>query len=271
MEMARFEDMRDRGLVKEDSLFAGHSLGEYVALAAMGKMFTVEEVSALVFYRGLTMQNAVKRDADGATDYSMCAVNPTRVSKGFTEKDLHWCVAEIARSTGGLLEIVNYNIANMQYVCAGDVSSARVNRGINKLMFVCLQLRGLAALSALLDEIASGSLSISRVEEMQNFIQKTRTRLESEEKPPVVQRGRATIPLNVNVPFHSSLLRPGVDSFRYLLQRNISEAMLDPHRLIGKYIPNLIAKPFQLSKEYVQDILDLTNSPVLESIIQKVR
>lgn len=129
MEMARFEDMRAKGVVREDSLFAGHSLGEYVALAAMGRIFSIEEVSALVFYRGLTMQNAVKRDAEGATDYSMCAVNPTRVSPKFSEENLHWCVAEIARirGSGGLLEIVNYNVANMQYVCAGDVSSCSLS------------------------------------------------------------------------------------------------------------------------------------------------
>ncbi|PYH64516.1 fatty acid synthase subunit beta [Aspergillus vadensis CBS 113365] len=256
MEMARFEDMRAKGVVREDSLFAGHSLGEYVALAAMGRIFSIEEVSALVFYRGLTMQNAVKRDAEGVTDYSMCAVNPMRVSPRFSEKDLHWCVAEIARSRGpgGLLEIVNYNVANMQYVCAGD-------------------LRALATLSELLDAIATGVLSLTGVEEVQTFIQKTLTRLEASvtttKKRIVLQRGRATIPLNVNVPFHSSLLRPGVDSFRYLLHKHISEAMVDPERLIGKYIPNLIAKPFELSREYIQGIMQLTKSPILGDVLQK--
>ncbi|PWY73494.1 fatty acid synthase subunit beta [Aspergillus eucalypticola CBS 122712] len=256
MEMARFEDMRAKGVVREDSLFAGHSLGEYVALAAMGRIFSIEEVSALVFYRGLTMQNAVKRDAEGVTDYSMCAVNPMRVSPRFSEKDLHWCVAEIARSRGpgGLLEIVNYNVANMQYVCAGD-------------------LRALAALSELLDAIASGVLSLTGVEEVKDFIQKTLTRSEASvtatKKRIVLQRGRATIPLNVNVPFHSSLLRPGVESFRYLLHKHISEPMVDPDRLIGKYIPNLVAKPFELSREYIQGIMQLTKSPVLGDVLQK--
>ncbi|GKZ29138.1 hypothetical protein AbraIFM66950_003298 [Aspergillus brasiliensis] len=253
MEMARFEDMRAKGVVKEDSPFAGHSLGEYVALAAMGQIFSIEEVSALVFYRGLTMQNAVKRDADGATDYSMCAVNPTRVSPKFSEKDLHWCVEEIARcrGPGGLLEIVNYNVANMQYVCAGD-------------------LRALATLSELLDALASGVLRLTNAEEVQAFIQKTLARLESSKNKRVpLQRGRATIPLNVNVPFHSSLLRPGVDSFRYLLHRHMSEGMVDPDRLIGKYIPNLVAKPFDLSREYIQHISQLTKSPVLGDVLQK--
>lgn len=34
MEKASFEDMRHKGLVQNDSTFAGHSLGEYSALAA---------------------------------------------------------------------------------------------------------------------------------------------------------------------------------------------------------------------------------------------
>lgn len=122
MEIARFEDMRSRGVVEEASQFAGHSLGEYVALTAMGRIFSVQRVAGLVFYRGLSMQNAVQQDAQGATQYSMCAVNPTRVSKAFTQDDLSWCVAEVARQTGGLLEIVNYNVIHLQYVCAGDVS-----------------------------------------------------------------------------------------------------------------------------------------------------
>ncbi|RHZ52986.1 uncharacterized protein CDV56_102424 [Aspergillus thermomutatus] len=189
MVILRFEDMRDK----------------YVALAAMGNIFTVEEVSVLVFYHGLKMQNAVKSDANGATDYSI------------------------------LLELVDYNVANMQYICAGD-------------------LRGLATLSALMNAIAAGSLSTSCVEEMQNFIQKTLTHLESAKQPLVLQRSRATMPLNVNVPFHSSLLRPGVDSFRYLLQRHISEAMLDPRGLIGKYTPTLspilLSSPRSISKAF---------------------
>lgn len=124
MEIARFEDMRSRGVVEDASLFAGHSLGEYVALTAMGRIFSVQKVAGLVFYRGLSMQNAVQQDSDGATQYSMCAVNPTRVSKGFSQDDLSWCVAEIARQTKGLLEIVNYNVLSLQYVCAGDVSNS---------------------------------------------------------------------------------------------------------------------------------------------------
>ena len=122
MEKASFEDMRSKGLVQRDSSFAGHSLGEYSALAALAEVMPIESLVAVVFYRGLTMQVAVERDITGRSNYSMCAVNPSRISKTFNEQALQYVVENIAEETNWLLEIVNYNVANMQYVCAGDVS-----------------------------------------------------------------------------------------------------------------------------------------------------
>ena len=122
MEKASFEDMRSKGLVQRDSSFAGHSLGEYSALAALAEVMPIESLVAVVFYRGLTMQVAVERDITGRSNYSMCAVNPSRISKTFNEQALQYVVENIAEETKWLLEIVNYNVANMQYVCAGDVS-----------------------------------------------------------------------------------------------------------------------------------------------------
>lgn len=42
MEKASFEDMQSRGLVQKDSVFAGHSLGEYSALAALAEVMPIE-------------------------------------------------------------------------------------------------------------------------------------------------------------------------------------------------------------------------------------
>ncbi|KAL9037670.1 MAG: hypothetical protein Q9180_003588, partial [Flavoplaca navasiana] len=120
MEKASFEDMRSKGLVQRDSSFAGHSLGEYSALAALAEVMPIESLVSVVFYRGLTMQVAVERDETGRSNYSMCAVNPSRISKTFNESALQYVVENIAEETGWLLEIVNYNVANTQYVCAGD-------------------------------------------------------------------------------------------------------------------------------------------------------
>ncbi len=39
--------------------------------------------------------------------------------------------------------------------------------------------------------------------------------------------------------------------------------------LVDKYIPNLIAKPFQVSKEYAQTIYDQTSSPRLDKVLKK--
>ncbi|EEP79612.1 predicted protein [Uncinocarpus reesii 1704] len=249
MELARFADMESKGVIKKDSLFAGHSLGEYVALTAMGELFSVDEVAELVFYRGLSMQNAVERNADGTTDYSMCAINPSRVGRVFHEDDLHWCVTEVARQTGGLLEIVNYNIVNMQYVCAGD-------------------LRSLAALTMLTDFLTAEPSGMADRSKLQEKIKSLVVQVDKMKRPIVLQRGKAAIPLKVNVPFHSSLLKPRVDSFRRFLERTVSDSRVKPERLVGKYIPNLIAKPFQLSKEYIKGVYAHTHSPVLEKVLR---
>lgn len=82
MEKALFDDMLDKGLVLEGSMFAGHSLGEYSALAAMANMLPLEQLLSIVFYRGLSMQVAVDRDVNGRSNYAMAAVNTSRISKG---------------------------------------------------------------------------------------------------------------------------------------------------------------------------------------------
>jgi fatty acid synthase subunit beta len=142
-ELSRVHEMRARGVIDRNSCFAGHSLGEFIALGGLGELFTLDGLAALTFYRGLTMQKAVRQDGQAAIEYSMCAVNPARLSAGrrfftprsarstltkthldFLEADLRLVVEAIARETGGLCEIVNYNIENMQYVCAGEVSSS---------------------------------------------------------------------------------------------------------------------------------------------------
>jgi malonyl CoA-acyl carrier protein transacylase len=63
-----------------------------------------------VFYRGITMQRAVERDAHNRSNYAMCAVNPSRISKTFTDAALREVVDTISTRSGTLLEIVNYNV-----------------------------------------------------------------------------------------------------------------------------------------------------------------
>ena len=83
MELAAYEDLKSRGLVQKHSPFAGHSLGEYAALGTIAEVLSVESLMSLVFYRGLAMQVAMKRDDLGKTDFSMMAGNPSRVGRGW--------------------------------------------------------------------------------------------------------------------------------------------------------------------------------------------
>ena len=53
------------------------------------------------------------------------------------------------------------------------------------------------------------------------------------------------------------------------LSKKINAAQLNPDMLVGKYIPNLVAKPFEVSREYAQFIYDQTSSPRLDKVLKK--
>ncbi|KAH7138995.1 acyl transferase domain-containing protein [Dendryphion nanum] len=259
MEKASFEDMRSKGLVQRDSSFAGHSLGEYSALAALAEVMPIESLVSVVFYRGLTMQVAVERDETGRSNYSMCAVNPSRISKTFNEQALQYVVENISEQTGWLLEIVNYNIANMQYVCAGDL------RALDCLTNVTNYLKQQKIdIQELMQSMSLEDVKAHLVE----IIKQCALQTEGKPKPIDLQRGFATIPLKgIDVPFHSTFLRSGVKPFRSFLLKKIHKTSIDPSKLIGKYIPNVTAKPFALTKEYFEDVYKLTNSPKIGNIL----
>ncbi|RPD53958.1 hypothetical protein L227DRAFT_464040, partial [Lentinus tigrinus ALCF2SS1-6] len=85
-----------------------------------------------------------------------------------------------------------------------------------------------------------------------------------------VERGFATIPLpGIDVPFHSRYLWAGVMPFRAYLSKKVNPTHLNPDTLVGKYVPNLIAKPFEVTKEYAQLIYDQTLSPRLDKVLRK--
>jgi fatty acid synthase subunit beta len=64
----------------------------------------------------------------------MLAVNTSRICPECNEASLQWLFTQIAQATGFLLEIVNYNIVDMQYICAGDIRALEVLSNIcNKI------------------------------------------------------------------------------------------------------------------------------------------
>lgn len=70
----------------------------------------------------------------------------------------------------------------------------------------------------------------------------------------------------IDVPFHSRLLRKGVAEFRDTLDSLLPEH-IDYSRLVGRYIPNLVATPFALTREFAQKILDVVPSVRIEQAL----
>ncbi|KAG9047855.1 3-oxoacyl-[acyl-carrier-protein] synthase [Tulasnella sp. UAMH 9824] len=230
-EKAAFEDMRSKGLVPPRCAFAGHSLGEYSALASIADTMPIASLVDVVFYRGITMQRAVERDAQNRSNYAMCAVNPSRISPSFNDAALREVVETISRRTETLLEIVNFNVELTQSMTIEKVKEM---------------------LGDIVDECHKASVQKQKSE---GYIK--------------LERGFATIPLpGIDVPFHSRYLWAGVMPFRAYLSKKINPAHINPDLLIGKYVPNLVAEPFQVSREYAQRIYDQTSSPRLDKVLK---
>ena len=70
----------------------------------------------------------------------------------------------------------------------------------------------------------------------------------------------------IDVPFHSDVLRVGVDEFRRSLER-IMPREADPATLIGRYIPNLVPRLFSLDRDFIQEIRDLVPAEPLDEIL----
>ncbi|RSX50787.1 fatty-acid synthase [Bifidobacterium goeldii] len=64
----------------------------------------------------------------------------------------------------------------------------------------------------------------------------------------------------IDVPFHSTLLRKGVPEFRDKLDALLPQHIDYRGRLVGRYIPNLVAAPFEMTREFAAKILEVVPS-----------
>ncbi len=117
---AQMAELREAGAFVEGSLLAGHSVGEYNALAAVSGVIPLEAVVEVVFQRGSVMHTLVPRDAEGRSNYRLAAIRPSQI--GLTDADVTAYVDGVAERTGEFLQIVNYNLAGSQYAVAGTVA-----------------------------------------------------------------------------------------------------------------------------------------------------
>ena len=70
----------------------------------------------------------------------------------------------------------------------------------------------------------------------------------------------------IDVPFHSAVLRGGVDEFRRSLDRILPRDS-DPALLIGRYIPNLVPRLYSLDRDFIAEIRDLVPAEPLDEIL----
>ncbi|KAJ4662100.1 beta subunit of fatty acid synthetase [Exophiala dermatitidis] len=148
----------------------------------------------------------------------------------------------------------------MQYVCAGDLRALDcLTNVLNVLKLQKIDIQ------ALMQQMSLEDVKAHLVE----IIGECRKKTEAKPQPIELERGFAVIPLKgIDVPFHSTFLRSGVKPFRSFLLKKINKTSIDPAKLIGKYIPNVTAKPFEITKEYFQEVYQLTNSPRLAKILE---
>ena len=118
--VAQRAELEADGLFISDAYFAGHSIGEYDALAAISGVLELEPLLEIVFQRGSTMHQLVPRDERGRSDYRMAAIRPSQM--GIADADIQDWVARVSAESGEFIEIVNYNLAGSQYALAGTVA-----------------------------------------------------------------------------------------------------------------------------------------------------
>ncbi|KAJ2718169.1 fatty acid synthase alpha subunit Lsd1, partial [Coemansia sp. Benny D115] len=245
-------DMRHHGLIRANSIVAGHSLGEYGALTSFG-IVSLEDIIGITFIRGMTMQCTVTRDAENFSGFAMVAANPARIAKSFTEESLAFVIEGIcAKYPGKLLEIVNYNVRGYQYVLSGTRPMLCVlSTVLDKLHSMSLKFGGRQWHAAALNVIAE-------------------TDMPGLDECRVLKRGRATIPIpGIDVPFHSSHLIAGAKHFRSCIYMMVSATDIDTAILKNNYIPNLNAQPFQITREYFTSVYEQTQSAVIAHELSK--
>lgn len=214
---AQMAELIEAGVAAPDAIIAGHSVGEYNALAAVSDVLSLEAVVEIVFRRGSVMHTLVPRDEKGRSNYRLAAIRPAQC--GIADDEVADFIESVASATGEFLQIANLNLRGSQYAIAGTVA-------------------GLDAL--------------------ENAIEKARAAFGG--------KGAFVVIPGIDVPFHSRVLADGVEDFRAKLNE-LLPTEIDPSILLGRYVPNLVARPFALDRPFLEAILEVAPSePIREAL-----
>ncbi|KAN0115841.1 hypothetical protein V8E52_006381 [Russula decolorans] len=244
------KDMRSKGLVQPSATFAGHSLGEFSALASVADILPSSSLVDIMFYHGPTLQHAVEHDEQGRSNYGpsqpasqiYCPISPFSVPPD-QPTSMPIRVASPA-------PVPSRSSSPLPAMCA--VNPSRVGKTFDN-----------AALCEIINTISNGRDCLLEIVnfniEGQQYVSRRSTFPSAVEKQKakdyiVLERGLTTIPLaGLGVPFHSHYRWSGVM----------------PLRGWGLYPPNLVASPFIVNKDYAKLIYNRTSSPRLSEVLRK--
>ena len=132
------------------------------------------------------------------------------------------------------------------------------------------QIRALWLLGQACDQLAASTARKTQSREsISDLVLRLLPSAKSSAPPIELERGKATVPLSgINVPFHSSYLRAGIDNYRESLRQMIHKEDIFPERLVGKFIPNVMGKTFSVEKSYVEEVARVTGSEPLQRLIE---
>ncbi|KXO91586.1 Malonyl CoA-acyl carrier protein transacylase (plasmid) [Tsukamurella tyrosinosolvens] len=210
---AQLAELTEIGARVDDPIIAGHSVGEYNALASAG-VLPLGTILETVFHRGRIMQQLVPRDEQGRSPYAMAALRPELFD--VDDADIADWVEGNLEGADEFAEIVNLNLRGAQYVVVGNQA-------------------GLDALEKAIAERTGSPKAFQLVP-------------------------------GIDIPFHSSVLRDGVPEFAARLQELVP-AEFDYTKLVGKYLPNLVARPFELTADFAVSILDVVPSEPVRALV----
>ena len=126
-------------------------------------------------------------------------------------------------------------------------------------------------MTQVLDRLHADSTLLKDADELHCLIRSYISKAPERASDVQLQRGVATIPLNgIDVPFHSTYLRGGIAAYREFLEEKILKENVDPDKLVGKFIPNVMGKPFSVEKNFVQEVADVTGSETIQKLLASV-
>jgi fatty acid synthase subunit beta len=64
------------------------------------------------------------------------------------------------------------------------------------------------------------------------------------------------------------LLHTHIDDYRRYLEKRIRVQDVRPEQLVGKWVPNVLGKPFALEREYVEDVQRVVGGRRLGELIR---